>query len=253
MLTSISKIDLKKIILNLFVLFLSANLFAFAEDLPNPNKPEELTALQQQAREYRDEGIKAQDMGDLDSAMKLYQKALEVDSAYAVVYNDLGVIYEAKNMADRAEESYIKAIKIDPYYLSTYSNLASLYEGKKEFGKAAYCWKKRAELGDLEDPWTKKARERLEDIRLSLSQRPAQDSQEKDIVKLMKDVANEKYMTSHSDKYLARKNFIKAKNSFNKEDYATAVKKASDAQVLDPDNKDIEEFIDRAQIRALSR
>ncbi|MFA5287681.1 MAG: tetratricopeptide repeat protein [Candidatus Omnitrophota bacterium] len=253
MLTSTPKIDLKKIILNLVILFLSSNLFVFAQDLPNLDKKEELTALQQQAREYRDEGIKMQDMGDLDSAMKLYQKAIEVDSAYAVVYNDLGVIYEAKDMIGRAEESYIKAIKIDPYYLSTYTNLALLYEGRREFGKAAYCWKKRAELGDLEDPWTKKARERLEDIRLSLSPRPAQDSQEKDVVKLMKDVANEKYMLRHDDKFLAHKNFIKANDSFNKEDYATAVKKASDAQVLDPDNKAIEEFIERSQNRALSR
>lgn len=253
MLTSIPKIDLKKIILNLVILFLSTNLFVFAQDLPNPGKKEELTALQEQAREYRDEGLKVQDMGDLDSAMKLYQKAIEVDPAYAVAYNDLGVIYEAKDMTDRAEESYVKAIKIDPYYLSTYTNLALFYEGKRDFGKAAYCWKKRAELGDLDDPWTKKARERLEDIRLSLSPRPAQDSQEKDVVKLMKDVANEKYMLSHDDKLLARRNFMKAKDSFNKEDYATAIKKASDAQYLDPDNKDIEEFIERSQNRALSR
>lgn len=253
MLISIPKIDLKKIILNLVILFLASNLSAFSQNLPNSGKQEELTTLQKQAREYRDEGIKVQDTGDLDSAMKYYQKAIEVDSTYAVAYNDLGVIYEAKEMTDRAEESYIKAIKIDPYYLSTYTNLAFLYEEKRNFSKAAYCWKKRAELGDLEDPWTRKARERLEDIRLSLSPRPAQDSQEKDVVKLMKDVANEKYMLSHDDKLLARKYFRKASDSFKKEDYATAIKKASDAQILDPGNKDIEEFIDRSQNRALSR
>jgi len=253
MLTLIPKADLKKTILILVILFFSSNLSVFAQIFPELNKPEELTLLQQQAREYRDQGLKIQGTGDLDTAMKLYQKAIEVDPTYAVAYNDLGVVYEAKDMIDRAEESYVKAIKIDPYYLSTYSNLALLYEEKRDFGKAGFCWKKRAELGDLDDPWTKKARERLEDIRLSLSPRPAQDSQEKDIVKLMKDVANEKYMLSNYDKLLARKNFMKAKDSFNKEDYATAVKKASDAQVLDPDNKDIEEFIERSQIRALSR
>ena len=253
MLISIPKVTLKKIILNLVILFLSSNLSVFAQGLLNSDKQEELTTLQKQAREYRDEGLKMQDTGDLDSAMKLYQKAIEVDPVYVVAYNDLGVVYEAKDMNDRAEESYIKAINVDPYYLSTYSNLALFYEGKRDFGKAAYCWKKRAELGDFEDPWTKKARERLEDIRLSTSQRPAQDSQEKDVIKLMKDVANEKYMLSHDDKLLARKYLKKAKDSFNKEDYATAVKKASDAQYLDPDNKAIEEFIDRSQARALSR
>jgi tetratricopeptide (TPR) repeat protein len=253
MLTLIPKVDLKKIILNLVILFLSSNLSVLAQDLLNPETKEELTALENQAREYRDEGIKFQDIGDLDSAMKLYQKAIEVDPVYAVAYNDLGVVYEAKSMPDRAEESYVKAIKIDPYYLSTYSNLALLYEERRDFGKAAYCWRKRAELGDLEDPWTRKARERLEDIHLSLSQRPAQDTQEKDIVKLMKDVANEKYLLRHDDKLLARKYLKKAEDSYNREDYATAVKSASDAQALDPDNKAIEEFIERSQHRALSR
>ena len=41
--------------------------------------------------------------------------------------------------------------------------------------------------------------------------RPAQDSQEKDIVKLMKDIANEKYLLRHDDKLLARKYFMKDK------------------------------------------
>jgi Flp pilus assembly protein TadD len=209
--------------------------------------------LQVQAREYRQEGINAQDIGDLDSAMKMYQKAIEVDPAYAVAYNDLGVIYEAREMDFRAEESYLKAIKIDPYYLSAYTNLALFYEGKRELGKAAYCWKKRAELGEIDDPWAQKARARLEDIRLSLAPRPMQDSREQDVVKLMKDTAHEKYILRNDDKAMARKHLKNARDSYNKEDFATAVKEASDAQYLDPENKAIEDFVEKAQHRALSR
>lgn len=227
--------------------------FVSAQEIAGLDKQREFTALELQAREYRDEGLKAQDMGDLDTAMKIYQKAVEVDPLYAVAYNDLGVVYEAKGMMDRAEESYLKAIRIDPYYLSTYTNLAFLYEDKRELGKAAYCWKKRAELGDFNDPWTQKARERLQDIRLSLSPQPAKDSREQDVLKLMKDVSNEKYILRHDDKMLSRKHFDNAKASYAKSDYANAMKEALDAQYLDPENKDIMEFIEKTQHRALSR
>ncbi|MCX5706894.1 MAG: tetratricopeptide repeat protein [Candidatus Omnitrophica bacterium] len=228
-------------------------LIVFAQETETFESEDSLTELQKEAINYRQEGVKAQDAGDLDSAMKMYQKAVEIDSYYAVAYNDLGVIYEAKGEAERAEESYIKAIRIDPYFLSAYSNLALFYEGKRDLAKAAYCWKKRAELGNLEDPWTQKAKSRIEDIRMSLSANPLADAQERQVVGLMKDIANEKDILRHDDKAMARKHFKKAKESYNKQDYAAAVKEALDAQYLDQDNKEIEEFITQAQKRALSR
>ncbi|MFY9402293.1 MAG: tetratricopeptide repeat protein [Candidatus Omnitrophota bacterium] len=245
---------MKNIIL---ILVLGLSLFfrsysVFAQEVAGLEKPKELTALEAQAREYRQEGLKAQDAGDLDVAMKIYQKAIEVDPFYAVAYNDLGVVYEAKGMIDRAEESYLKALKLDPYYLSSYTNLALLYEERREFGKAAYCWKKRSELGDFNDPWTKKAQKRFEDIRLSFSQNPVKDFEEQDILKLAKDISNEKYILRHDDRALARKHFDNAKSSYAKSNYAKAVKEALDAQYLDPENKDIMEFIEKVQHRALS-
>ncbi len=245
----ISQSRLNKLIFLSVVVSLSVSPL-FAEDLNSLLKDEDVSSLKAQARDYREEGLKAQDTGDLDSAMKLYQKAIELDPAYPVAYNDLGVIYESKGMDERALESYLKALKIDPYYLSAYTNLALFYEGKRQFSKAAYCWNKRAELGITDDPWTQMARQRLEDIRLSFSPEPAKDSAEKEIVSLMKDVANEKYATGEDDVLMAKKHFKKARASYEKEDFATAVKEALDAQYLDPDNKD---FIQKTQRRALSR
>jgi len=234
-----------------FVFFVTS--YVFAAESVNDAPEVQLTEVQTEAREYRDQGLKLQEIGDLDGAMKLYQKATVLDPAYQVVYNDLGIIYEAKGMPDRAEESYLKCIKIDPNYLSAYSNLAIFYENERKLGKAAYCWKKRMDLGDPGDPWTLKARQRFEDIRLALSPRPAADSQERDVVGLMKDVSNEKYILRHDDKAFARNKLRQARFSYGTEDYATAIREALDAQYLDPDNKDIEEFIQKTQNRALTQ
>lgn len=181
------KENLKKIILiTICFLFLSAS-YLFAAD-----RVGELSSLWEQARYYRNEGVRMQDVGDLDSALKLYQKAAELDPYYQVVYNDLGIIYEAQGELDRAEESYLQALKIDPNFLDPYSNLALFYESKRDLNKAAFYWKKRLELGDPEDPWTIKAGLRLEDVQLALSKDPLADIQEKDVADLMANVSNDR-------------------------------------------------------------
>ena len=214
---------------------------------------ESLTQLQLEARAYRDQGLKYQQIGNIDAALGFYQKAIELDSLFAVAYNDLGVIYETKGETDRAEESYLSAIKIDPSYLSACTNLALFYENKRDFNKAAIYWGKRAALGSPEDPWTEKAKKRLEDIQFVSSRTPLRDSREHEVVEFLKEVANKKALLKNDDKALAREHFSKSKKSYDKQDYPTAIKEALDAQQLDPDNPEIQNFIDKAQVRALTR
>ncbi len=225
------------------VLVLGVASFVFAQ------KP---SSLQEQARNYRSQGVEFQRSGDIDAAMSLYQKAIELDPAYAVAYNDLGIIYEIKGSLERAQESYLKSIKIDPQYLSAYSNLALLYENKRDLDKAALYWQKRAELGSPDDPWTQKARQRLEDIRLVL-RGGAGKYKEQEIIRLIDEVGNQKIILRQSNQALADKCFEKAKQNYLKQNYAAAIKEALDAQQLDPANKDIEAFIEKVQLRALSR
>ena len=204
-------------------------------------------------RIYREEGYLLQSKGDLDGAMTLYQKAAQIDPSYAVVYNDLGVVYEAKGMLDRAEESYLKAIKIDPKFLSPYSNLAIFYENKRDLDQAKIYWEKRVRLGSGEDAWTQKARKRLEDIRLVLSDRPLEDIREREVASFLKDIENQKQIFGEGNKGRSLRLFEKAKMSFEAGEYAAAIKEALDAQQLDPSNKDIESFIEEAQVKALSK
>lgn len=216
-----------------------------------------LSALQQQARMYRAQGLESQRLGNVDGAMGLYQKAIELDPSYAVVYNDLGIICEAKGFIDRAEECYLKSIEIAPNYLSAYTNLALLYENKRELEKAAFYWKKRAESGLPDDPWTQKAKKRLEDINLVLSNRSieedAREQKEQEVIEFLREVATQKTILKKDDKELSKSHFEKAKRSYEKQDYATAIKEASDAQQLNPSNEEIEKFIEKVQTRALSK
>lgn len=213
-----------------------------------------LSELQKQARLYRNRGWDLQNIGNLEGAVNFYQKAIELDPAYAVAYNDLGVIYEAGGAIDRAEDSYLKAVKIDPNYLSPYTNLALLYENKRDLDKAAFYWKKRADLGLSADPWTQKASGRFKDIiAVQKGESFAAGSREQEVIGLTKDVIRQKAVEGEDNRELAKVHFQKAKLSYQKQDEVTALQEAVNAQLLDPSNKEIEKFIEKVQHRLLSR
>ena len=114
------------------------------------------------ALELRNAGLEMQRKGDLDSAVKYYQQALMQDPGYATVHNDLGILYEQKGLEEKAKMEYLSALKIDPQYIKAHSNLALLYEKSGDYKKAYYHWKQRVNLGREDDPWTQKAKQRME-------------------------------------------------------------------------------------------
>lgn len=210
-------------------------------------------AKQEQARKYREIGVEYQKIGNLSEALSFYQKAIAIYPNFAMAYNDIGVIYEALGSLEQAEENYLKSTKIDPVYSSAYTNLALFYESQRDLEKAAFYWGKRAAVGDPDDPWTRKAAIRLRDIRMSLSGQPFADERESDILGLMTDITEDKAEFNKDDRAMAQMYFNKAKLSFNRQDLATAIKEALDAQYLDQDNPEIEEFIEKVERRALTR
>jgi len=212
-----------------------------------------LDAKQEQAKKYRELGLECQQIGDLAQALIYYEKAIAIYPNFALVYNDLGVVYEAMGSLDRAEQNYLKSVKIDPAYAGVYTNLALLYEGKRNLERAEFYWNKRAEMGPVDDPWKQKAVNRLHDIRMSLSGHPFSDAREEEVLGLMKEIAGNKTESNKDDAGLAQAHFKKAKFSFSRGDMATAIKEALDAQYLDQDNPEIEAFIEKAELRALTR
>ncbi|MFH1198641.1 MAG: tetratricopeptide repeat protein [Candidatus Omnitrophota bacterium] len=206
--------------------------------------------MKKEAMAYRAQGVEQQRAGNLEAAMSFYQKALQFNPIYAAPYNDLGIIYEANGDIERAGQSYLKAITIDPNYTSAYSNLALLYENNRDLDKAAYYWGKRVELGDPADPWTEKARQRPQDIKISLA--GSSNERENNVLSMVTDVNKQKELERTDDKALANKYLNKARQLHRKGDNSTALKVAIDAQQLDPTNDEIEKFIEDLQLRILS-
>lgn len=242
--------------------------------LPAKNKKSELTVLQQSARLYRQQGLAYQEAGNLEAALTFYQKAIELDPWYAAAYNDAGIILESKGDSERAQISYLQAIKIDPEFLSPYSNLAIFYETRRDLKSALVYWKKRARMGDSADEWTQKARQRAKDIELVLCGQALQDGQQKisdeeAIAGLAADVKAKKAAAIQPEEKrkspqaqqppredkpaLAKKMLREAKASQKKGNDALALKQGADAKFLDPDNPEIQEFLDKALSKALSR
>jgi Flp pilus assembly protein TadD len=208
-----------------------------------------LTQLQKQARLYRSQGMKYQELGNFDAATTLYLKAIQIDPTYAAPYNDLGVIFEAKGYSEKAQECYLQAVKMDPSYLSSYSNLAMFYESQKRFDKAAYYWAKRADMGSSRDPWTIKARQRLSDIRatsnLTVYEKPLPPTREQEVACLEStlSVCRSKKFSEERQKQ-AVSLIKKAKIQQDKGEGARALKYATAAQQLDPYNEEIKIYID---------
>ncbi|MBD3264253.1 MAG: tetratricopeptide repeat protein [Candidatus Omnitrophica bacterium] len=119
------------------------------------------TIGEEQARAYREEGYRLQSLGDFQTALSYYQKAVQIDPHFYEAYNDLGVVYETLGNDEEALNMYKKALDINPEYLPAYTNLAFLHENIGNIKKATFYWKKRYLLGQEGSYWKEVARQHL--------------------------------------------------------------------------------------------
>jgi len=80
---------------------------------------------------HNDLGLTLYGQGKLETALKSYQKAVELNPNYADAYNNMGVAHQELGAVTRAIESYQKAIAINPNHLVAY--------GQKMFQQASLC------------------------------------------------------------------------------------------------------------------
>ena len=82
------------------------------------------------------EGSFAQDKGDLDEALKKYNKILEHSSAFGPMYCNRGLIYQGRGLVEEALADYNKAIEINKNDGRARNNRATLYKARGQFKEA---------------------------------------------------------------------------------------------------------------------
>lgn len=91
-------------------------------------------------------GIAYHQLGDLDNALRHYQKALEIDPQYAEAINNIGTVYYARKKYKEAIGYYERALKFAPKSASIYSNLGTAYFARKKYKEALEAYQKALEL-----------------------------------------------------------------------------------------------------------
>ena len=209
-----------------------------------------LSEFQKQARDYRQEGLRLQKSGDMEGALNFFQKAIEIDPAYAAAYNDIGIIYESLGFADRAEAAYLEAIRLMPELTSPYSNLALLYEGQNRQEDAFIYWSKRAEAGPQDDPWKKKAQDSFNEL---LRANPEQKEKFIEIESniLINKVSEEKRLKKIEDEKRSEEYYLSSRKYYKNGDYLKALQDLEASLSLDPVNSEKIKFKD--EIKSLAQ
>ena len=88
------------------------------------------------AEVYNNRGCAFQMKGEYNRAIADYSKAIEISPDCPVFYNNRGAAYSAKGEYDRAIAEHNKAIEINPNHAKAYNNLATAYSAKGEYDRA---------------------------------------------------------------------------------------------------------------------
>jgi len=93
-------------------------------------------------------------------AEELYRRATVADPAYVLAFFDLGNVLDELDRPDESIEAYCKAIALAPRYADAHYNLALAYERKGELRAALRHWHAYIRL-DRSGPWADHARNQI--------------------------------------------------------------------------------------------
>jgi tetratricopeptide (TPR) repeat protein len=109
---------------------LSDEKFVLEKNIRVGNKGEEL------ADSLFREGFTALKKSNLDAAVILFQKTIQIKPNHYEALGELGYVYYRKNNLEKVEEFSKKALEINPHYSLALCNLASVYLEKKDYKTA---------------------------------------------------------------------------------------------------------------------
>ena len=90
-------------------------------------------------------------------AEELYRRATEADPSYVLAYFDLGNVLDELERLDESIAAYLKAVTLSPRYADAYYNLALAYERSGQSRPALRHWRTYVKL-DNRGPWADHAR-----------------------------------------------------------------------------------------------
>jgi len=71
-------------------------------------------------------GLAHEKLGDFNSALKAYQRTVDIDPNHHMAHYDVGVIYNKRGQYDKAEAAFRKSLSIRPGYAIARNNLAAV-------------------------------------------------------------------------------------------------------------------------------
>lgn len=89
---------------------------------------------------YRLLGNALQQLGNLDTAQRAYEAALEHEPDSAKTYANLGTLYAQQEQWDQAVQHFKQAIALQPDFAGAYRNLARAWEALEKTESATECW-----------------------------------------------------------------------------------------------------------------
>jgi tetratricopeptide (TPR) repeat protein len=150
------------------------------ENHPSPEmmaQVEQLTELVQKEPENRDAKVRLAntlyDIGRFDSAIPLYEAALEMDSSDVLVSTDLATAYLYTGQVDKALEQYQKSLVIEPDHAQTLQNMGIAYFSIGEYQKGIDVWERLVNVHP-DYPNIADVRQQIETARMHLNQATSQ-------------------------------------------------------------------------------
>lgn len=79
-----------------------------------------------EASDWFERGVHAEESGDLDEAVRAYERAVASDEARADAWFNLGNTLYATGRLEHAQEAYRTAVRLEPAYVEAWNNLANV-------------------------------------------------------------------------------------------------------------------------------
>lgn len=95
-----------------------------------------------------------------ERAEELYRRATEIDPTYVLAFFDLGNVLDELQRLDESIASYLRAVKLTPRYADAHYNLALAFERRGERRAALRHWNTYVQI-DKSGPWADHARSQI--------------------------------------------------------------------------------------------